>query len=81
MRPDKLTFIIIIAEDQMEEDNTEETPIIVLTQELLDSVAKVIAPEWVRVAGKLGYKEDEVCFSLLFQQEQVVTKFGCRLTT
>jgi len=45
----------------MEEDNVEESTVIALTQELLDSVAKVIAPEWVRVAGKLGYKEDEVC--------------------
>ncbi|XP_059477913.1 THO complex subunit 1 [Neocloeon triangulifer] len=42
------------------DDDPEERTTIALTQELLDSVAKVIAAEWIKVATKLGYKEDEI---------------------
>lgn len=48
------------SDEQMDDENSDEAATIVLTQELLDSVAKVVATEWERVAGKLGYKEDEV---------------------
>ncbi|XP_065343536.1 THO complex subunit 1 isoform X2 [Cloeon dipterum] len=50
-----------LKDDKMDDDEeVDETPTIALTQELLDSVAKVIAVEWTKVATKLGYKEDEI---------------------
>jgi hypothetical protein len=52
------------SDEQMDDENSDEIPTIILTQELLDSVAKVVATEWERVAGKLGYKEDEVSLAL-----------------